>query len=151
MARALVSLIAIAVCGTALAACGGTERSETSPGESRSAAPAFKTTTPEAIGDRVAAREVLLVDVREDEEWQAGRAPDAVHVPLAGVEGRLDEIGERAAGRPVAFICRTGRRSAEAAQTAVDGGLDGVINVDGGMEAWAQAGLPLRPRDGEIV
>lgn len=117
--------------------------------QAQAAAP--QTVTPEAIAPRAAAGEVLLVDVREDEEWDAGRAPDAVHVPLATVADRLDEITEQADGRPVAFICRSGNRSAQAAQIAVDGGVQDVINVGGGMGAWASAGLPVEPKGGSIL
>ncbi len=63
----------------------------------------------------------FLLDVREDDEWSAGHAPDAVHV-------RLGELGARAAELPrdreVYVICRTGNRSAYAAQALVGGGLD---------------------------
>ena len=91
------------------------------------------------------------MDVREDGEWAAGRARDAIHVPLAGVERELSRLRARAAGRPIAFVCRTGRRSAQAAHLAVDAGIAEVINVDGGMSAWAAAGLPLIPAGGRVA
>lgn len=102
----------------------------------------FETVSIAEIAPRVQAGEVLLVDVREDDEWVAGHAPTAVHIPLATVGDRLGEIAESADGRPVAFICRTGNRSAQASRVATDGGLGSVINVDGGMDAWGRAGLP---------
>ena len=111
----------------------------------------FTTVTPAEIAPRLVAGEVFLVDVREDAEWEAGRASFATHVPLAEVGDRLDEIREGAAGRPVAFICRSGNRSAQAARTAVDGGVPDVINVDGGMGAWVDAGLPIVPADGTVL
>jgi len=106
---------------------------------------------PQDVAADVAANRVLLVDVREDGEWAAGRAPGAVHVPLAELEGRLDELDRRRGDRPLAFVCRTGRRSAEAARLAVEAGLDDVLDVQGGMGAWVRAGLPLVPRDGRVA
>jgi rhodanese-related sulfurtransferase len=129
--------------------CGGDDP-PSKPAAERTAS-RFATVSPQQIAPRVEAGEVLLVDVREQAEWDAGRAPGAVHIPLAEVGERLDEIRERADGRPVAFICRSGNRSAQASRIAVDGGVDGVINVDGGMGAWAAAKLPLVPASGTIL
>ncbi len=83
------------------------------------------------------AGEALLLDVREDDEWTAGRAPGAVHVPL----GRL-VAGDVPADRPVLALCRSGNRSGKAAVTLAAAGVD-VRNVTGGMTAWAAAGLPV--------
>ncbi len=91
------------------------------------------------------------MDVREDGEWAAGRAPGAVHVPLAQLEGRLGELDRRRGERAIAFVCRTDRRSAQAARLAVEAGLDDVLDVRGGMGAWARAGLPLEPRGGRVA
>jgi len=148
-------LVALLLAAVLLAAgCGGdpaTGEADRPAAPARAAAPGFATVTPAAIAPRAAAGEVLLVDVREDAEWDAGRAPDAVHVPLADVPRELPALRERADGRPIAFICRTGRRSAQAAQAAVDAGVPEVINVSGGMGAWVSAGLPLVPRGGTVV
>ena len=91
---------------------------------------------------RLAERSLLLVDVREPAEWEAGRAPGAVHVPLGALDGRWPEVA--AAGRTVAFICRVGKRSALAAAVSERAGVP-ALNVSGGMEAWARAGLPMEP------
>lgn len=136
-----------------VAGCGDdatTTQKEPRPAAAREAS-GVATTTPAAIAPRAASGEVLLVDVREDGEWAAGRAPDAVHVPLAEVGRELGALRARADGRPIAFICRTGRRSAQAAKLAVDAGVPQVINVSGGMGAWVAAGLPLVPEDGTVV
>jgi len=68
----------------------------------------------------------VLLDVREDEEWSAGHAPDAVHLPLA----RVSEAAQRFAGQRVLTVCRSGARSGRAAKTAA-AGVD-VCNVAGG-------------------
>lgn len=148
--RLALLLGTVALAGAA--GCGGDDMPAVRPAAettSERAAPA--TVTPAQIAPRVRAGDVLLVDVREPGEWEAGRAPRALHVPLADVERRLGEIRTRADGRPVAFICRTGRRSEQAAKIAAFGGLTDVTNVDGGMSGWVEAGLPLVPRDGRVA
>jgi rhodanese-related sulfurtransferase len=85
----------------------------------------------------------ILLDVREDYEWAAGHAPEAVHIPLRELAVRLRELP---AHRPVLVICRSGRRSAEAARIltgSLGGHLPDVANVEGGMAAWANAGFPV--------
>ena len=89
------------------------------------------------------ARGAILLDVRKDDEWTAGHAPDAVHVPLA----RVDEAASRFARQPVLTVCRSGARSGRAAKTLAAAGVD-VHNVAGGMSAWASAGLPVVRDDG---
>ena len=79
----------------------------------------------------------LLVDVREDDEWAAGHAPAALHVPL----GRLAQT-QLPAGLPVLAICRSGNRSATAAALLRARGVD-ARNVAGGMRAWQATGLPV--------
>lgn len=148
--RALTRLLVAAA--VALGGCGGSDAAPPPPPEQAKApAAAFPTVSPAQVAPDVRAGRTLLVDVREDREWQVGRAPGAMHVPLADVERRLGEIRARARGRRVAFVCRTGRRSAQAAAIAVAGGLVRVLNVDGGMSAWVRAGLPLVPRDGRVA
>lgn len=85
----------------------------------------------------------VLVDVREPDEWAAGHAPHAVHVPLAEVEA----AAARLAGKEVLAVCRSGGRSARAAETLARAGIE-VRNVAGGMAAWAAAGLPVVRDDG---
>ena len=84
--------------------------------------------------------DVLLLDVREDDEWAAGHAPGAVHIPLGEVPTRLDELPE--GDEPLAVVCRSGGRSSRAVQWLVHQGFD-VVNVEGGMRGWASAGKPL--------
>lgn len=89
---------------------------------------------------RALAGEVVLVDVREQNEWQGGHAPMAKHVPLGSLSAKLPELAK--SGKPVAFICLSGGRSGKACGTASKAGLS-VINVKGGMGAWTSAGLPV--------
>ncbi|MDP3711306.1 MAG: rhodanese-like domain-containing protein [Mycobacteriales bacterium] len=92
--------------------------------------------------DAAAAGLVLLVDVREDEEWAAGRAPGAIHARLSSL--RADDVP---GDRPVVAVCRSGNRSGKAAAQLAQAGLR-VSNMAGGMTAWAAAGLPVVRDDG---
>lgn len=81
----------------------------------------------------------VLLDVREDDEWAAGHAPGAVHVPLAQVPARLAELP---ADAPLYVVCRSGGRSARATAWLVAQGRE-AVNVDGGMAGWAAHGRPV--------
>ena len=90
----------------------------------------------------------VLLDVREDFEWAAGHAPDAVHIPLGQLPARLHEIPQH---RHVLVICRSGNRSARAAAFLAGPSaphVADVANVEGGMVAWAGAGFPVVGRSG---
>ena len=80
-----------------------------------------------------------MLDIREPGEWQTGHAPQAEHIPLRQLEGRLAELPR---DRQIITVCRSGRRSALAAQLLAARGYQ-AINLTGGMSAWAYAGLPV--------
>lgn len=81
----------------------------------------------------------FLLDVREDEEWDAGHAAGAVHIAMGLVAERVAEIP---ADRTVVCICRVGGRSGAVATALAGAGLE-VRNLDGGMLAWEAAGLAV--------
>jgi rhodanese-related sulfurtransferase len=85
-----------------------------------------------------------LLDVRENDEWQAGHAPDAVHIPLSELNARAGEVPN---DRDVYVICRSGHRSAQAVAAFNNAGWT-ASNVDGGMHAWADAGRPMVSESG---
>lgn len=88
--------------------------------------------------------EVQIVDVREADEWAAGRIDGARHIPLSELPARL---GELARDRPVVAVCRSGNRSGRAADYLSRTGLS-AHNMDGGMKRWAREGLPFSTPDG---
>ena len=81
----------------------------------------------------------VLLDVREDDEWQAGHAPDAVHVPMSELPARLPEVPT---GRELAVVCRSGARSARVTGWLRAQGYD-AVNVAGGMQSWVAGGRPM--------
>jgi rhodanese-related sulfurtransferase len=84
----------------------------------------------------------VLLDVREDDEWEAGHAPGAVHLALSRLHpDRLP------AADTYLVICRSGNRSGRVAAALANAGLD-ARNVAGGMNAWAADGLPVVRSDG---
>jgi rhodanese-related sulfurtransferase len=85
---------------------------------------------------------VVLLDVREDDEWAAGHAQHAVHIPIWEVTRRLDDVAAAFPDRLVHVVCRTGLRSAQIASYLKGLGLT-AVDVEGGMQAWAAAGRPL--------
>ncbi len=92
-----------------------------------------------AQAQELLAQGAVLLDVREDAEWQAGHAPRARHIPLSRLPARLRDLPPN---RTVITACRSGARSARAAALLAREGRD-VVNLAGGMHAWARAGLPV--------
>jgi rhodanese-related sulfurtransferase len=93
-------------------------------------------------GKSMKAQGALLLDVREPEEYEQGHAPGSVLIPLGQLKTRLQEIRAFDA-KPVVVICRSGRRSAQAADMLSQAGFTAVYNVQGGMNAWEAAALPI--------
>jgi len=81
----------------------------------------------------------FLLDVREPEEWQAGHIPGALHIPLGELNVRHQEIAQ---DRELYVICRSGNRSAYAAEALAGAGWD-ARNVSDGMVGWQAAGRPM--------
>jgi rhodanese-related sulfurtransferase len=97
-------------------------------------------TTPE-VGDSA-----YLLDVREPDEWAAGHAPGAHHLPMMEVPARIAEIPEDG---DVVVVCRSGGRSAQVTAYLMQHGWDNVRNLAGGMGAWQDAGRELVSEDGQ--
>ena len=90
--------------------------------------------------------ELQIIDVREPYEWEAGRMEGSVLIPLNAVlagseQGPLDR------SRPVAVLCKSGNRSELAATMLRARGYD-AQNVEGGLEAWEEAGFSCLTPDG---
>lgn len=116
-------------------------------GDDRNAPPVQRLSVREAH-DRLAAGDITLIDVRTPEEWrQTGVAPGAKRITLQDKDF-LKQVMLAVGGfdAPVAFICRSGQRSGQAAAQARAVGFTQVYNVVGGMEGpdgWLAARLPV--------
>lgn len=87
---------------------------------------------------------VVFLDVREDDEWELGHAPGALHISMGDVPARLAEIDMDAA---LYVVCRQGGRSIRVVQYLNQVGYE-AVSVSGGMVAWQKAGRPLTRDDG---
>jgi rhodanese-related sulfurtransferase len=90
-------------------------------------------------GNALVEEGALLLDVREPDEWEAGHAPAAVHVPMKEVQARQRELPK---DRRIVAVCRSGGRSAAVTEALTAWGFD-AVNLAGGMQAWSTAGLPV--------
>ncbi|WP_082778128.1 rhodanese-like domain-containing protein [Tsukamurella pseudospumae] len=94
--------------------------------------------------DVAAAAAITLLDVREQDEWDLGHAPGALHIPLAELPVRFEELD---LDSEVLVICRGGGRSEQAVRYLETVGVEAVV-VDGGMIAWASSERPVVRPDG---
>jgi rhodanese-related sulfurtransferase len=91
---------------------------------------------PQEAAARIAAGQVRVIDVREDDEWAEIHLDVAEHRPLGALEP-----ASVPADRPILIICRSGRRSGLAADRLAQ--THDVTNIAGGLQAWSDQGLPL--------
>lgn len=78
----------------------------------------------------------VKIDVREDVELEFGMIEGAIHIPMQSVPSQLNEL-EQHKNDTVVLICRSGKRSDQIGQFLEQMGFTDVINLDGGMNAWA--------------
>jgi rhodanese-related sulfurtransferase len=97
-----------------------------------------------AHAQELAAADAILLDVREDHEWVAGHAPQATHMPMSRIAERAAELP---ADKTIVCVCHLGNRSAAVAAALNRAGWK-ALNLTGGMEAWADAGLPVIDAEG---
>ena len=82
----------------------------------------------------------IVLDVREPAEFASGHLPNARNIPVADLDKR---VGDLPAGKPVLVCCASGARSGRALGVLRKAGHEQVFNLDGGVHAWRQAGLPI--------
>jgi rhodanese-related sulfurtransferase len=85
-----------------------------------------------------------FIDVRKNYEFEAGHVDGALHMTLQEVPVRYEELDR---GKPVVVTCQVGQRSALAAEFLTGKGYT-AHNLDGGLESWIEAGLPLVASEG---
>lgn len=84
----------------------------------------------------------VLIDVREQDEWDVVHAPNATLIPLSAFAQRYSEMPQ---DKEIILICAGGVRSAQAAQFAEQHGYN-VANLEGGINAWMADGLPVEEK-----
>ncbi len=94
---------------------------------------------PEDVAKGLAEGKILLVDVREPNETDVERYPEAVYMPMSEFDpAALPDPG----GKQVVFACRSGNRSVSASLIAQNAGLPYSHHLAGGIKGWKEAGLP---------
>ena len=99
----------------------------------------FGRLSPQEARERVGSGELSIVDVREEWEYARDHIPNVTLTPLRKIIARPEEA---ITSDDVVFVCEVGQRSAVAAELAAAAGKKHVFNLEGGMQAWRNAGLP---------
>ena len=86
--------------------------------------------------------DAIVLDVRETQEYEGGRLPHAVHIPLSQLKSRGQELA-KFVGRPLIAYCERGSRARTAASALVKLGFSEIFVLHGGLRAWTEAGMPL--------
>lgn len=103
--------------------------------------PAIKTITAEDLRARLQTdAKPMLVDVREQNEWDEAHIAEATLAPLAAVVDKMKDVPR---DREILLICRSGRRSGIAYTKLEEKGFSNLRNVEGGMLAWQKLGYPV--------
>jgi rhodanese-related sulfurtransferase len=103
--------------------------------------------TPTQVKEALDKDDVVLIDVREPYEWDAGRIPGATHIELERLAARAEEVPT---DRPIVFQCRLGTRSAMAMSAFRASGWD-AYHMGGGIQRWVNEGLPIEPDSGYVA
>lgn len=85
-------------------------------------------------------QQAVMIDVRENDEWEAQHIEGAIHIPLDQVESRLTELSQYK-DSTVIMQCRSGRRSEIAGEILMAAGFTKVYNLEGGILAWEEEAL----------
>jgi adenylyltransferase/sulfurtransferase len=97
--------------------------------------------------DRIDSGEPVVVDVREQDEWDEGHIAGALHIPRGHLESRIERLAPDTS-RPVIVYCSAGNRSAFAAKTLADLGYEDVVSLAGGFTDWKRNGFPVQLQTG---
>lgn len=87
-------------------------------------------------------KDALVLDVREESEYDAGHIPNSKHIPADKIKDRIEEI-EKFKDKPVVVIYRSGVRSGAASATLQSNGFLHIHNLSGGIDTWKHADLPI--------
>lgn len=133
----VVSLLIVAI---ALSACGAS-----APAAPVAEAGAIAETLPDTVNVQTVAQikgqdGVVVLDVREPSEYAEGHIPGVSLIPMGQVPDRLSEIPK---DKTVIVTCRSGNRSGQITDYLRQQGYTNVHNMEGGIVAWQQAGLPV--------
>lgn len=128
--RLQLLLAVVAVLAVALTACSSSTAS-------------IETVPPQEAADELAVdSEAVLLDIRTPEEYAEARIPGAVNIDFYAADF-ADQLAQLDADGNYVVYCRSGNRSSQAMPIFEDLGFNSVTDVDGGIVAWYEAGLPV--------
>lgn len=132
-----ILIVAVLAFSMMLQAC-GTEDSATAENSSRQA---MATVSASDAAAWQASKEAVIIDVREQDEWDAGHIEGAVFIPLGQLPARLAEL-RMYDDQKIVLQCRSGKRSAAATKILMKAGFDDTYNLSGGIKGWVASSLP---------
>ncbi|MFN8493601.1 MAG: rhodanese-like domain-containing protein [Caldilineaceae bacterium] len=137
--KRFVSFFFLALLAVTLAACGGqaASSSATTPLDVKNLPPMIDAQTANALRTR---SDVLMLDVREKSEYHQGHIPGITLLPMAEVPNRLSEIPR---DKTVIVTCHSGNRSSKVVAYLREQGFTNIHDMQGGIIAWQNAGLPV--------
>jgi rhodanese-related sulfurtransferase len=103
-------------------------------------AQAVEVLSPKDASALYAEKKAVIVDVREDDEWNEGHIAGALHIPLNQLTERVSELQQHK-DATIITQCKSGGRSAKALELLKTAGFSNVYSMDGGIKAWSQQGL----------
>lgn len=136
----LVLFVLIFTLSTALTGCGSqstsgsADQTENTEAQQQSSGRDYQDITPETLKQMISnENDLVIVDVREKEEFAEGHIAGAQLVPLSEFQSRVNELPK---DKKVVLVCLSGSRSSQAAAYLVQLGYNQVFNLDGGMSVW---------------
>lgn len=112
-------------------------------GSSALFAESMPSVSPQQAAEMQVQQKAIIIDVRENDEWNTGHIAGAIHIPLGEIQTRIFELAKYQ-NQPVITQCRSGSRSAKAADILKLAGFTNVHNMDGGLNAWKKADLTIQ-------
>ncbi|MDX2506877.1 MAG: rhodanese-like domain-containing protein [Gammaproteobacteria bacterium] len=84
----------------------------------------------------------VILDIREDKEYQSGHIKDSIHIPLSSLSSRINEL-KKYKEKNIILGCRSGSRSSRACGMLKKNGFEKIHNLRGGVVAWEKDNLPM--------
>ncbi|MDD1605500.1 MAG: rhodanese-like domain-containing protein [Methylococcaceae bacterium] len=101
--------------------------------------------SPKEASTLTSEKKAVIVDVREDDEWNGGHIAGAIHIPLNQLDARLPEL-KQYKDTTIITQCKSGGRSAKALDVLKSAGFSKVYSMDGGIVAWNKDGLATQQK-----
>jgi len=90
-----------------------------------------------------AGEELLLIDCRETDEWDAGHIEQAEFLPLSEFSDAPDKLADKKDSQ-IIIQCRSGKRSMNACRMLEENGFNNLTNLEGGILGWSEEGYPIK-------